>query len=248
MFEHDVVIIPAYNPEESLITYIEELKKTDLQHIIVVDDGSLEKTQPIFQKIKTLGVTLLIHPVNQGKGRALKTALQFIQKEHPELTRAVTADADGQHATEDVLNMLTRIREEKLQGIILGKRDFDADNVPKKNAFGNKLTSLVFKAMFGELIIDTQTGLRGFKTAEIPWLLALKGERFEYEMNMLMYAVQKKISIHEIPIQTLYFGEKPASHYKPFQDSYRIAKQLIIGFVLRGNLVEERELPMSGGL
>lgn len=248
MFEHDVVIIPAYNPEEILITYIEELKNAGLRNIIIVDDGSVETAQPIFEKIKKLGITLLVHPVNQGKGRALKTAFRYLQEEQPTLTTIVTADADGQHSSEDVLNLLRRIREEQLAGVILGQRDFDADNVPRKNAFGNKLTSRVFKFLFGKLIVDTQTGLRGFNSAEIPWLLGLKGERFEYEMNMLMYAVQKGIPIHQIPIQTLYFGEKPATHYKPFRDSTRIAKQLLVGLILRDQLVEGPKVPMSGGL
>lgn len=247
MFEHCAVIIPTYNPEPELIPYVEELKAQGIQHVIVINDGSLASTQSIFDALASnQNCTVLVHEVNQGKGSGLKTAFRYIKEERPELRAVVTADADGQHAVEDVL-ALCRFLEQDPAGIVLGVRNFNEEHVPSKNAFGNKLTSRVFKLLFGTYLMDTQTGLRGFSRSELDWLLALKGERFEYEMNMLMYAVQQNIPVHEVPIQTLYFGEKHATHYKTFYDSFRIAKQLLIGLIVRKRLVERKEISVRGG-
>lgn len=239
MFDHCAVVIPAYNPDNELIPYITKLQTRGMRNVIIVDDGSLESTQPIFKQLQQDPFcTVLFHPVNQGKGRAMKSAFQYIQNNCPEVRYIVTADADGQHLTEDVLAIFAYLQTVP-SGVVLGSRNFDEEHVPSKNAFGNKLTSRVFQLLFGKRIIDTQTGLRGFRVAELDWLLPLKGERFEYEMNMLMYAVHKEIPLYEVPIETVYFGKKPPTHYKTFRDSFRIAKQLAIGLVGKKRLLEK---------
>ena len=68
--------------------------------------------------------------------------------------------------------------------------------------------------------------------------MAIKGERFEYEMNMLMVAVHDDMQLVEVPILTLYFGEERVTHYKTFRDSGRIAKQLFVGLTMKKRLVE----------
>ncbi len=233
-----IVVIPTYNPDQKFIPYVEELIAAGIATIIIVDDGSSEETQHIFRKLEAVSAcTLLIHEENRGKGAGLKTAFRHIQATFVEETAIVTADADGQHAVQDVVRLLEELKKEA-HGIVLGVRDFDLEHVPRKNAFGNKLTSRVFKWLFGTYISDTQTGLRGFHSLDIPWLVAIKGERFEYEMNMLMVAVHDDMQLVEVPIQTLYFGEERVTHYKTFRDSGRIAKQLFVGLTMKKRLVE----------
>lgn len=239
MFQHCAVIIPAYNPNSDLLAYISDLKRQGMNHIIVVDDGSRESSQPILEEVRnTSSCILLTHSLNRGKGRALKTAFQYIIEKQKKIKYIVTVDADGQHAVTDVVALFGYLKKIH-SGIVLGMRNFDEENVPRKNAFGNKLTSRVFEWLFGKRISDTQTGLRGFSIAELTWLLPLRGERFEYEMNMLMYAVHKDIPIHEVSINTLYFGENHSTHYKTFRDSVRIAKQLWVGRIMKNRLLEK---------
>lgn len=248
MFEKCAVIIPAYNPDPELITYVDDLREKGITNIVVVDDGSEENTKYLFRQLESgHDCQVLVHKENRGKGRGLKTAFAYLQKERPDIEYIVTADADGQHAVTDVVALLNHLKMTRA-GLVLGVRNFDEAHVPAKNAFGNKMTSAVFRFLFGKKVTDTQTGLRGFAASEIDWLLKLKGERFEYEMNMLMYAVQKGITIHEVNIQTLYFGVKPATHYKTIRDSSRIAKQLAVGFIIKKRLVERGPVPNGGKL
>ena len=232
------VVIPTYNPEQKFVSYVEELIDAGIATIIIVDDGSIQETQHVFRKLKELPeCEILIREQNRGKGAGLKTAFRYIRETFTDEITFVTADSDGQHAIQDVVRLLHELKKET-HGIVLGVRDFNLAHVPGKNAFGNKLTSRVFAWLFGKYISDTQTGLRGFHSLDIPWLLAIKGERFEYEMNMLIVAVHENISLVEIPIQTLYFGEERVTHYKTFRDSWRIAKQLIIGLIMKKRLIE----------
>lgn len=235
-----IVVIPTYNPDQTFISYVEELIDAGIANIIIIDDGSIQETQAVFRMLELFpACTVLIHEQNRGKGAGLKTAFRHIQETFTEEATIVTADSDGQHAVQDVVDLFHELRKET-HGIVLGVRDFDLEHVPSKNAFGNKLTSRVFKWLFGTYISDTQTGLRGFHSLDIPWLLAIKGERFEYEMNMLMMAVHDRMPLVEVPIQTLYFDEGRVTHYKTFRDSWRIAKQLVIGLIMKNRLIEYR--------
>lgn len=225
-----VLIIPALNPPESLISYVGELLKHGVKQIIVVNDGSNEKCQYIFDKIETKPrCTVLTHRENRGKGRALKTAFQYVLEHHSDLPGVVTADADGQHAVEDVLKVGEALEEQK-EALVLGVRDFHSAGVPFRSILGNRSMSILFRLLFGTHLEDTQTGLRGIVMNHLKKMVYLKGERFEYEINMLVYAKVQGIPFLEVPIQTLYFDKNSGSHYKAIIDSMKVFHRFIVGF------------------
>lgn len=229
MIGNVAVVIPALNPEAQLVHYADRLLAKGAARIIVVDDGSSPACAPIFQMLSQKErCTVLHHPANRGKGRALKTAFAHILAHHGSLSGVVTADCDGQHSPEDVEKMAASLRQHP-HSIILGARDFSLEHVPPKSRFGNRLTSFLFKALYGAEIGDTQTGLRGIPKQELGWLLALKGERFEYEMNMLIYARKMNVKIREVPIRTIYFNRNEGTHYRPVKDSLKIFRKIISG-------------------
>ena len=97
------VIIPAYKPDEKLISTLNDLTVAGFSDILVVDDGSGTEFAPIFDQVKEIpACTLLRHPVNRGKGAALKTAMTYFLDNRPEQAGVVTADADGQHLAKDI--------------------------------------------------------------------------------------------------------------------------------------------------
>lgn len=109
--------------------------------------------------------------------------------------------------------------------MILGCRQFDDKEIPLRSRFGNKLTRQMIRLLCGIHVSDTQTGLRGLPTPLIREHFAnVKGERFEYEMNMLIAAKEYQIPIEEFPIQTIYLANNESSHFNPFIDSIRIYK------------------------
>ena len=216
------VMIPALNPDRKLTNYVRQLANESFREIVVINDGSPKEYDHIFDEISAMEkCTVLRHEVNRGKGRALKTGMDYVLKNHPDCVGIVTGDADGQHRLKDTI----RVAKELLRNdnrLVLGSRNFNSPNIPARSSFGNKVTSWVFAAMFGQKLMDTQTGLRGIPLRIVPSMLRISGERFEYEMNMLIECRRKKIEIFEIPIDTVYIDENSSSHFNPIVDSVKI--------------------------
>ncbi len=215
-----IVLIPAYQPDEELIKLAERfVTQTDFS-IIVVNDGSAPEKDAVFAQLPQ-NVTLLKHEVNQGKGRAMKTGMTYIQEHFPDTEGVVIVDADGQHLLPDVLRVCDELNAHP-DALILGSRQFTG-KVPFRSKTGNTITRYVFALASGVMVHDTQTGLRAFSVKRIPELLALNGERYEYEMNMLLGAAEQHIPIKEVYIETVYLDEEnSSSHFHPLRDSMRI--------------------------
>lgn len=264
------IIIPSYEPDEKLPGLLKKLRETGFQNIILVDDGSGKEYAHFFKEAEDVyGCVVLHHAVNQGKGRALKTAFNYCLQEFctPQerdtlqergmlqerdtlqergmlqerdtlqerdrlqegdilkvcgaLPGAITADSDGQHSPECILACVDALIAHP-DSLILGCRCFEGNDVPARSEFGNKCTRVVMKYLTGITVSDTQTGLRGIPASFMEQLLMVKGERFEFETNMLLETKSRHVPILEIPIQTIYIEENKTSHFNPIKDSFKI--------------------------
>lgn len=213
------LIIPAYRPGQEMLELIEQFRGREEFSAVVVDDGSGEAYRAIFDALPD-GVRLLCHEVNRGKGAALKTAMAHVLKEMPECELALTADADGQHRMQDILRVNEAARAHA-GALVLGSRRFEGD-VPLRSRLGNGITRQVFAAASGRRVYDTQTGLRAFDRDAMARFLEVPGERYEYEINMLLDAAQSGMPIHEETIETVYLNDNASSHFNPFRDSIKI--------------------------
>ncbi|MEG2206587.1 MAG: bifunctional glycosyltransferase family 2/GtrA family protein [Clostridia bacterium] len=224
------VVIPAYKPDDRLPPYVAALKAAGIGKIIIVDDGSGEASRALFESIpQDDQVHLLSYTPNAGKGVALKRGMAWVQEECPEQQIIITADSDGQHTVNDVLRMLESL-EHNHEGLLLGTRNFSQADVPPKSRTGNRITSVVFKLLYGRWVGDTQTGLRGFARELLPTMLAVRGERYEYEMNMLIECAGLKLPMRMLPIETVYENNNAGSHFRAFHDSLRIYGVIFGGF------------------
>ena len=217
------VIIPAYCPGSGLKDLVRELKKRNME-CIVINDGSPEEYDDIFRSISGSAV-VLTHEINRGKGAALKTGFRYIL-EHYGSCIVVTADADGQHLPDDIL-CTAEYTENFPDSLVLGTRIFHKKDVPFKSYYGNKITETVFRLFTGVHVHDTQTGLRAFHSSLAEKMLAIPGERYEYEMNQLLNCVKEKIPFKENEITAVYEDNNACSHFHPFRDSFLIYKQIL---------------------
>lgn len=214
------IIIPAYNPDEHIIGVLDGLKK---YNVIVVDDGS--KNKDIFEKVKKYkNVTLLTHEINMGKGKAMKTGMKYVYDNLKE-DGVIFVDADGQHKTKDIEEVISVFNSNK-EALIIGSRCFKGE-IPWKSKMGNNITKTLFKIFTFKKVNDTQSGLRAINTKYIPYMLEVNGDRYDYEMNILLGLVNK-IKIIEVPIETVYEDmENSTSHFKVFRDSFLIYKSFL---------------------
>lgn len=223
------IIIPAFEPDERLLSLLNNLNENGLRPIVVVNDGSNQAYSEIFDQAEKLllqgnGV-LLVHETNRGKGRALKTAFEYVRDAYPDAIGVVTADSDGQHTYTCIQKIKDSLSEHPGE-LILGVRDFSGEGIPWKSRFGNNLTEKVFGYVAGVHVSDTQTGLRGIPYSFMEQLVYVPGERFEFEMQMLLESAGK-YPVREIKIETIYDSqENHQTHFNPITDSLKIYKIL----------------------
>ncbi len=221
------VVLPSLNPDEKLINTVNALLEKGFHDIIIINDGSDDAHLSPFELVASYDAcTLLVHEVNRGKGRALKTGMQYVLEHRPDSPGVITIDGDGQHHADDILACAQAMLDRKDE-VILGVRDFSQPDVPFKSRFGNNLTKSVFRIFCGIRISDTQTGLRAIPAQYLKAMTEFTGERFEYETNMLLEIKSKSIPFSEVKIRTIYLDENASTHFHPVRDSFKIYKVIL---------------------
>ena len=216
------VIIPSLNPDEKLMQVVNGLLEEGFRDIVIVDDGSDEQHLAPFLEAKTYEeVTVLKHEVNRGKGRGLKTAFEFCIEHRPDIDGVVTVDGDNQHRPKDI-RKCCEVMLDVGDKVVLGCRDFSGEQVPPKSKFGNNVTKAVFRFACGIKISDTQTGLRAIPAQYLKFMTEVKGERFEYETQMLLEMNKHHIEFVEQTIDTVYIEDNASTHFHPIRDSIKI--------------------------
>ena len=215
-YESIAVLIPAYKPDRRLNKLVDELIAKGFHRIVVIDDGGGAAYADIFRDLSGKA-TVLTHEVNRGKGAGLKTGIREIMKT-PNVG-VVTADADGQHTPDDVAKIADALIAHP-DALILGSRDKKA--MPLRSKAGNTLTCGVFGLLTGLWISDTQTGLRGLPACALEAFSNLEGDRYEYEINMLIKANELKMPVEEVSIETIYIDNNSSSHFNGLRDGLKI--------------------------
>ena len=225
-----IVVIPALCPDPAVTEYVSTLLDKGFRQVVVVDDGSGPACADTFRELEYKeGCTVLRHEKNRGKGRALKTAFAHILN-CPlwEGSAVVTADADGQHSVEDVCAVAAAAAEEERR-LVMGVRDLSLPHVPTRSKIGNRLTSWAFHLLYGARLCDTQTGLRGIPWGLLRWCAEIEGERFEYEMNMLIRAAREHVELRQVSIEVIYYNNNAGTHLHAVRDSWRVFRILMAG-------------------
>ena len=221
-------IVPSLRPDAKLEGVVRDLAHAGFSRVILVDDGSGPEYADVFARAAALcpGSVVLRHEINRGKGCALKTAFAWFL-EHPNGdVGVVTVDGDGQHTGEDARRCAEALKKQP-GALVLGCRRFDGPDVPARSAAGNRITAACFTFLCGIRVTDTQTGLRAVGGEFLRELLDVKGERYEYETNMLPASKRLGLPIVEVPIRTDYIEENKSSHFHPLRDSAIIYGQIL---------------------
>ena len=216
-----IVLIPAYQPGPRLAELVSRL---DRHRVLVVDDGSGGPYAGAFEAARRAGAEVITLDHNRGKGFALKTGFAHIEARYPG-EDVVCADSDGQHRAEDIEAVAERVRTSPA-AMVLGVRRFTG-RVPARSRFGNAATRIAFKVITGLPVTDTQTGLRGYPARTLAWLGRVPGDRFEYELRLLLRAAREHLPVEEVEIATVYLDGNESSHFRPVIDSARIYGPLL---------------------
>ena len=208
-------VIPAYNEEKHIGEVVRRTRET-LADVLVVDDGSVDKTAESGRKA---GAEVIVHEANQGKGETIKTGLRHWMDRQFDLV--IILDADGQHRPEEIDRFVEAALASDKPKLILGNRMSDVSSMPRVRRFVNRWMSQQISAVCGQEIPDTQCGYRLLHRELIPELLG-GAARFDYETEMLIIASRKGFRIASVPISTVYSDEVSSIH--PVRDTIRFFK------------------------
>jgi glycosyltransferase involved in cell wall biosynthesis/3-hydroxymyristoyl/3-hydroxydecanoyl-(acyl carrier protein) dehydratase len=211
------LIIPTYNNGKTIAQIIEDARPY-IDNIIVVNDGSTDKTSEILQDTKN--IVLLQHSTNKGKGVALRTAFRYAIQNG--FSHAITIDADGQHKAADIPKFLDELATDN-NTLLIGARNLHAENMPGKNTFANKFSNFWIWAETGVRMQDTQSGFRLYPLKPLQKMRFIT-RHYDFEVEAMVRLSWKGIALKNIPIEIIYppKGER-VSHFKPIKDFARIS-------------------------
>ena len=209
---HICAVIPTYNNGGTVADVVRGVLRQGLP-VLVVDDGSTDGTA---DKLAGLDIKILRHPVNRGKGRALKTGLEAARTLGYRF--ALTIDADGQHDPADIPALVAAAGERTL---VVGSRNIAAEGMSSGSTFANRFSNFWFTVQTGRKLPDTQTGYRIYPLEDLPSLRLLTS-RYEAELTLLVFSAWKNLRLVPVPVR-VYYPEDRVSHFRPFADFFRIS-------------------------
>lgn len=208
------IAIPAYKAEKELQEFLPKLLDyVPNNQVTVLLDGIYDNAEGVCRE---LGVEVLVHEQNQGKGAALTSLFSHLQ-DHSEWI--ITMDADGQHLPEELQNFTDAIQSvSKPDSILIGSRPRNRSTMPLLRRFSNGTTSAFLSLVSGRKILDSQCGFRAYRSSVVSEIECIS-TRFEMESEILLRAAAKGYTFQNIPVSTHYNGE--TSHISHVKDTLR---------------------------
>ncbi len=212
------VLIPTYNNDRTLKRVIDGVIEFT-KNILIVNDGATDTTSQILKDYPQLEQ---IHiPKNKGKGNALRVG--FKQAEELGYHFAITIDSDGQHFPEDISVFIDALEISETKNLLLiGARNMEHESIPGGSSFGNKFSNFWYRLETGIELSDTQSGYRLYPLKEIN-AITFYTTKFEFEIENIVKAAWRGVTVKNIPIKVLYDESERVSHFRPIKDFARIS-------------------------
>jgi len=201
------VIMPVFNEENTIEEIIDRVKKVDVdKQIIIVDDGSTDRTREILKNLQDENIRVIYHTRNQGKGSAIRTAIPYIEGE-----ATIIQDADLEYDPQDYHRLSRPILEGKAK-IVYGSRLLRFNKpIYLRFLLGNKFLTWLINVLYHSRITDSYTCYKAFQT-DVLRSLPLRAKRFEFEAEITVKLLKKGYQLYEVPIsyspRTLREGKK----------------------------------------
>lgn len=193
-----VVLVPAFN-EELTISMVVLLSKRYADHVIVIDDGSSDRTRELATEA---GAEVLSHTVNKGKAAAMMTGFARARELDPKVT--VMIDADGQMDPELIPNVAAPVLQDEAD-LVIGSRYIgtNATDTPKHRRVGQKVLNKATTIGASVDVTDSQSGYRALSLKALN-NTNFNSDRFNIESEMISYFSEIGLKIMEVPVTVRY--------------------------------------------
>lgn len=208
-----VVVMPAYNAEKTLKKTFLDIPKNIVDEVIVVDDGSHDKTVQVAKELK---LKTFIHPQNRGYGGNQKSCYTLALNEGADIV--VMIHPDYQYDSSLTPEMIEPIIKDRFD-IMLGSRirarqEVLAGGMPLYKYFANRFLTLVENIVLGQNLSEYHTGFRAFDKRVLEKLPFHKfSDDFVFDSEFLVSAVQAQFRIGETPVPVRYFKEASSINF-----------------------------------
>ncbi|MBN1502542.1 glycosyltransferase family 2 protein [Candidatus Woesearchaeota archaeon] len=220
------IVIPAYNEEKTIGKVLNSLKKAGYKNVVVVDDGSQDKTPVIVRK---LNVPLLRHIINRGQGAALKTGIEYALLKEADII--VTFDADGQFLVKEIRKVVEPITNKDAEAVLGSRFLGEARNIPFSKKIVLSIGKIVVRILYGIKVTDSQIGFRAFsrKAAET---IDIKSNRMEHAGEIMGEIVRNSLRYKEVPVTIIYtsYSKKRGQSWK---DSLKLGIKMLLRRMMR---------------
>jgi len=214
-----LIIIPAYNEEETIGGVIKNLKKAGFKDILVVDDGSKDKTA---KRAKNENTKVARHIINIGLGGALATGIEYAKKRNCKYV--ITCDADDQHKVDDVKKILDELKKERFD-FIIGSRLKNLKDRPIRY-FITLISNFITFILYRKWVSDSGSGLRGFNRKAIE-TINIKTSGYEVSYELIGIAKREKLRIGEVIVKAIYTNYS-LKKGQPLGNAFRIVRKLVV--------------------
>lgn len=218
------IIVPAHNEEKTLGSVLSDLLSLKLPdwefEIVVVDDGSKDKTWSVAESFFSSGVIGIKKPVNQGKGAAILEALKSISGDY-----VLIQDADGEYFPKNIPSLLQALGESKTC-VVFGNRGSEA--YPERGVhyvWAAKLLTKIFNLLYGTKLSDLYTGYKLMPSKALK-SLNLNSPGFEFEAEVAAKLCQKDFIFKEVFIDYKPRSKEQGKHIK-FMDAFWGIKKML---------------------
>jgi glycosyltransferase involved in cell wall biosynthesis len=204
-------LIPAFNEADTIGAVLAGLRGV-VDHALVVDDGATDGTG---EAAREAGAEVIVHPANEGKGRAIRTGLDALTRGG--FTHALLLDGDMQHLPSEGSRLLDEA-DASGADLVLGERRFGRDRMPASRYHANRWGSRALSAFVGVPLRDTQCGFRVVRLEALRGL-TLRARGYDIETEMLVKLWRRGARITSVPVTAVYTGQP--SKLRPVRDTTR---------------------------
>lgn len=202
-----VVIMPAYNAEKTLKRTVNDITPGVVDKIILVDDGSNDKTVALAKK---LGIKTFVHPQNRGYGGNQKTCYTLAINENPDIIVMIHPDYQYDSSlTGELIRPIVDGRFDIMLGSRIRTRKEALDGgMPLYKYISNRFLTVLANIVLGQNLSEYHTGFRAFNKKVIKKLPFHKySDDFVFDLQILVDSISKKFRIGEISVPVRYFPE-----------------------------------------
>jgi UDP-N-acetylglucosamine---dolichyl-phosphate N-acetylglucosaminyltransferase len=214
------IVLPAFNEEKVIARVLDSLKREGYNDLIVVDDGSADKTAQVANRH---GAEVVRHSINRGLGGALGTGLAAALARDADVI--VTFDSDGQHNPKDIKRLISPLKE-GIADAVIGSRLVKPKGMPFIRRLGNMGLNIITYVLFGVWTTDSQSGLRAF-SRDAARKIDIKTNKMEVSSEIIKEIGRNRLRYHEIPIKPIY-TDYSMKHGQKHTNGFRIVAKLLI--------------------